>query len=124
MIFSKPIKRLVQAWHTRRMSELGLELHEALLNDKWEISDNGCRFIHMSSGITLSMGTGVDDLKVHDIKTEPHTRSYYENAINKHDRVVLWDLYGELRRRAEMKPADLALNHLRLGRIKEHGENK
>ena len=124
MIFLKRFKKLRTRWHVQRMSELGLELREALLNDKWQISDNGCRFIHVSSGLTLWIGSGIYNFKLHDIPKEPHVGSYYENAINKHDRVVLWDLYGELRRHAEMKPADLALNHLRLGRIKEHGENK
>jgi hypothetical protein len=122
MLFSKPIAKLWTHWHVQRMSELGLELREALLKDSWEMSEH--RLTHVASGVTLWIGGGIDRFRVYDIPKEIHVGSYYEKALNLHDRVVLWDLFIELKRRAEVKPADLVLNHLRLGRIKEQGEIK
>jgi hypothetical protein len=122
MIFLKRFKKLRTRWHVQRMSELGLELREALLNDSWEMSEN--QLMHKASGVALWVGSGLARFRVYDIQREPHIGSFYENAINKHDRVVLWDAYLNLRKRAEQTPADLTLNHLRLGRIREHGEIK
>jgi hypothetical protein len=104
------------------MSELGLELREALLNDSWEMTENKLK--HVASGVTLWIGGGIDRFKVFDIPKEMHVGSFYEKVLNIHDRVVLWDLFIELKRRSEIKPAELVLNHLRLGRIKAQGEIK
>jgi len=122
MIFSKLFERVWTHWHVKRMSELGLELREALLNDSWEMTENKLK--HVASGVTLWIGGGIDRFKVFDIPKEMHVGSFYEKVLNIHDRVVLWDLFIELKRRSEIKPAELVLNHLRLGRIKAQGEIK
>lgn len=122
MIFSKPFEKLWIRWHMRHMSELGLELREALLNDKWEVSEH--RLKHVSSGLTLWTSNGFSHFKLHDIKKECHTSEYYANALNVHDRVVLYKLFLQLDEKVKQRPENLALNYLRLGRIKEQGEIK
>lgn len=106
----------------KRMSELGLELREALLEDEWRIEEH--KIVHVASDVKLWIANGPKYFTVYDIGNEPHPHSYYENTLNEDDKFVLWNLYMELKRFAEQKPAQLVLNHLRLGRIKEHGENK
>jgi hypothetical protein len=122
MIFLKRFESFVQAWHTRRMSELGLELREALLNDMWRLKEHTVE--HDSSGVVLWTSNGFNHFRVHDIQKQPHIPEYYWGALNVHDRLVLWGLIQQLREKAKQLPAELVLTHLRLGRIKEHGENK
>lgn len=122
MLFAKFIKRLAQAWHTRRMSELGLELREALLNDTWCLKEHTLE--HNSSGVVLWTSNGFQHFHIHDIQAQPHISEYYRHALTVHDRVVLWDLVQQLKEKAKQRPSELVLTHLRLGRIKEYGENK
>lgn len=119
MIFLKPFERLWIRWHTRRMSELGLELREALLKDRWQMSEY--RLTHEASGVALWTSNGWSHFRLHDIQKESHPNEFYKNALNVHDRIVLYKLFLQLKNKVEQLPADLALNHLRLGRIKEHG---
>lgn len=119
------MKKVIEWWRMRKrigMSELGLELLEAMENDTWRKTEHVLE--HKSSGIELWIANGRSHFKLYRVPGMVLTDAQKEHALNKKDIGTLWGAYHELLRRTRSAPADTVLNILRLGRIKESGEIK
>lgn len=103
-------------FHFKRMSELGKELHEALMHDTWVVSEHTIR--HKASGLALWISNGRGGFCIHEVQGENMYISSHklEKALNPHDKEVLWALYQAHLHTAKNKPVEAALNFLRLKR--------
>lgn len=118
------MKKLRDWWRARKrigMSELGKELLEAIDgDDKWRKSEHTIE--HIDSGIKMWTSNGFNHFRVYAVPGFSITDEQKENMLNKKDRKVLWDAYHEMLIRNRDAPANVALNILRLARIKAQGE--
>lgn len=114
------MKWLNDKYHKLRMSELGKELLEAMEEDEWKVSEHTLK--HIKSGIRLWTSNGFNHFRIHEVpygEFKTISDQYLTNALNFHDRCVLWDASKELRADFKRKPAAITLNTLRLARQTE-----
>jgi hypothetical protein len=120
------MKKVIEWWRARKrigMSELGLELLEAMEGDDvWVVSDYTMK--HKASGIELWLSNGFDHFKVYAVPGLSLGDKQKEEMLNLTDRKVLWNAYKTMMSKYENSPAYTTLNILRLGRIKESGERQ
>lgn len=105
-------------WHHARMSELGLEILELMTGagEKWVRGEHSLR--HEASGIKLWVSNGERGFTLHDVAQLPYVSAHYRDALNRHDRIVMWDVYKRMVKGNEVKPAQAALNAIRMYKIK------
>lgn len=104
--------KLLLDYHRKRMSELGKELEEAARNDVWTVSEH--RWTHKESRICFWVSNRFPNFRLHEC--ERLSEASLHNALNVHDRKVLWEQYQRHKRIAERQPAEITLNVLRLKR--------
>lgn len=118
------MKKLKDWWRMRKrvgMSELGKELLEAMEgDDKWIVSDYEAR--HKASGVALWIASGRSHFRLRDVPNTALNEDKLKDALNPIDLDVLWKAYKQMLINDKKAPADITLNVLRLGRIKEQGE--
>lgn len=120
-MFENPYKK----WRRERalkqalanMSEFGRELMEALQEDEWFVDEHTIK--HKKSGIQLWTANSYKHFNVYEIPNVRMREVEKETLITDADRAVLYPLMMRLRKNAETAPAKVALNLLRLGRIKD-----
>lgn len=106
-------------YHRKRMTELGKELEEALRDDSWTLSQH--LLTHKKSGIALWIASGRTWLRVYDVPSTPYGDRHLRDALNRHDKWVLWLYYKAAVNAADKMPVSTTLNLLRLAR--QHKEN-
>ncbi len=114
------MKWINEKYHKPRMSELGKELLEAVENDDWQVSEHTLK--HKKSNIVLWVSNGFRYFRLHEVPFEQHKMipdKYLTDALNYHDRRVLWDASKELREENKKRPTTITLNTLRLARQTE-----
>jgi len=99
------------------MSELGLELLDALQHDEWTMDQYTIR--HKKSGIELWTANGPTHFRIYSVPKTEFKDKEKERLLNEADVRVLSSLARTLRNKSELAPAQVALNVLRLGRIKD-----
>ncbi len=105
------------------MSEFGLELLEAMEGeDRWRKSEHTIE--HIDSSIKLWTSNGLNHFKVYSVPSVSLNDEQKERILNKTDRKVLWEAYHEMLVRDRQAPANVALNILRLARIRAQGETQ
>jgi hypothetical protein len=103
------------------MSELGKELLEAMEgDDKWVVSTY--EVTHKASGIALWVASGRSHFRLRTVPKTSLDEDKLKEALNPIDLDVLWKAYKQMLINDKKAPADITLNILRLGRIKEQGE--
>jgi hypothetical protein len=119
------MKKLRDWWRARKrrgMSELGLELLEAMDGeDKWRKTEHTIE--HIDSNIKLWIANGRSHFKIYSVPSISLNDEQKEHMLNKKDRAVLWGAYHEMLVRDRHAPAFTALNILRLARIKASNPN-
>lgn len=104
--------KLILEYHRKRMSELGKELAEAARDDAWTLTDH--RWTHRESRIAFWISNGFRCFALHEC--ERFGEAQLKDALNIHDKKVLWLYYNQHKQYAERQPAAIALNLLRLKR--------
>lgn len=113
----KWIKDLRFRWHKHNMTELGTEILDLMQNHAgWERSEH--RLYHKESGVHLWISNGRAFLRLHALDKLPYMDSDYRNALNLHDKVVLWAYYKQMERNSETTPVEAALNMIRMYKMK------
>lgn len=104
--------KLILDYHRKRMSELGKELAEAAEHDAWTLTDH--RWTHKESRISFWISNGFRCFALHECGS--FGEAQLKDALNFHDKKVLWSYYIEHTQYAKRQPAAVALNLLRLKR--------
>lgn len=104
--------KLILEYHRKRMSELGKELEEAAEHDAWTLSDH--RWTHKESRISIWVSNGFRHFRLHD--AERFSEAQLKDALNFHDKKVLWGYYIRHREAVKRQPTEITLNLLRLKR--------
>ena len=99
----------------KRMSELGKEILPLFEEGEWK--HNEYRLTGISAGLEFWIDGGFDYFRLYDIKGLPY-HDDYRRALNYADRRVLWDAYQRLLDKIKAKPAEAALNMVRLHKMK------
>ena len=99
-----------------RMSPLGMELLEALREDEWTADEYTIK--HVKSGIQLWTANSAEHFRVYTVPNGNLRDAEKEKLLTDDDRLVLYPVMRQLRRKVAAQPADIALNILRLGRMK------
>lgn len=107
-------KKLLVRWHTKRMTELGKELAEAMVNDAWSRSEH--RLTHKKSGVAFWISNGYTHFKLHDVSALTISESRLQEMLNSHDRYVIWHLFQKRLRNVPTENVQAVLNLLRLKR--------
>ena len=115
----KAINALRMRRHQCRMTELGQELLELMQEDGW--TEDEYTLTHKASGVRVWVGSGLVYFRLHAVSGLPHSSEAYDKALNRHDRIVLWDKAEAMKRGKEAKPPAEALNMIRMYKIKEQG---
>ena len=100
----------------KRMSELGKEILPLFEEGEWKLSEY--RITHMSSGVEFWIGNDFDRFRLYDIKGLAYHDESYKDALNKADKVVLWDAYKKILAKVKAQPKEAALNMVRLHKMK------
>jgi len=104
------------------MTELGLELEEALNEGTWELTEHTVE--HKASRIQLWIASGYPFFRLY--RAPSVTEGQLKIMLNRFDLCVLWRGYTCLVKshtnRKKTEKNNLVLNTLRLARIKEQGE--
>lgn len=104
--------KLILEYHRKRMSELGKELEEAARDDAWTVSEH--RWTHKESRISFWISNGFRHFHLHEAERLSETQ--LRDALNIHDRRVLWGYYLHYREMLKRQPTEITLNLLRLKR--------
>ena len=104
--------RLILEYHRKRMSELGKELEEAARDDAWTMTEH--RWTHKESRISFWIANGFRCFALHEC--DRFSEAQLKDALNTHDKKVLWEFFKQHKQYAERQPAAIALNLLRLKR--------
>ncbi len=104
------------------MSELGIELEEALATGDWVVSEY--TLTHKASKIDLWIATGYPFFRLY--RAPCASEEQLKTMLNRFDLCVLWRAYRVAIKKHNKKKKDAKtnelLNTLRLARIKESGE--
>lgn len=104
------------------MSELGIELEEALATGDWLV--NEFTLTHKASKIELWIGSGYPFFRLY--RAPNVNEEVLKTMLNRFDLCVIWRAYRVAIKKHNRKKKDAKLNEvlntLRLGRIKESGE--
>lgn len=98
------------------MSELGKELLPLFEEGEWKI--NEYRLSHVGSGVEFWIGSGAHAFRLYDVKGLPYHDESYSLALNKADKIVLWDAFQKILAKVKAKPKEAALNMVRLHKMK------
>lgn len=117
------IERLLPTALCRKfMTEMGKELEESLLEDDWVKSQH--TLSHSASRVELWIGNNYPFFRLY--RVGGNTDEHQLGILNRFDRCVVWRAYQlrlkDMYRKEAEKIVNEALNTLRLGRIKEHGQ--
>lgn len=117
------MKFWIQFWtrhHAKHMTEVGKEIVELIQtpDSRWGLSEH--RLQHRQSGLTLWHSTQYNRTHIENLSNTNLSEHDLSRILNKSDRYVIWHLIQILKRQAEKKPAETALNALRLARMKEN----
>ena len=104
--------KLILEYHRKRMSELGKELAEAAEHDAWTLSEH--RWMHKESRISFWIPNGFRYFRLRSC--DNLDEEALKEALNIHDKKVLWEFFKQHKQYAERQPAAIALNLLRLKR--------
>ncbi len=118
------MKLLSKFWfryHSKRMSELGREIVDTMQDDqaRWSMGEH--RLVHKQSGLAIWYGgSGFIRIHIEQINGLPYIESNYDDALNRHDKYVIWLCIQAAKQVEKGRPAQEALNALRLSRMKEN----
>lgn len=107
-------------WHYKRMSEFGRELAEEFKDPKvaWQL--NEYVLTHKPSGIEIWIRNGCGYVHIHAMPRSLFGEHTLRTLLNYHDKRVLWTLYKIVARDFANRPAQTAINILRLSKHKEN----
>lgn len=104
------------------MTEMGKELEESMLNDKWTKSQHALS--HSASRTELWIANDYEYFRLYRVGNTSDENKL-SGLLNRFDRCVIWRAYQIRLKAIYRQEADAlvneALNTLRLGRIKERG---
>jgi len=100
----------------KRMSELGKEILPLFEEGEWKLDEY--RITHMSSGLVFWIGNDRHGFRLYDIKGLTYHDESYRTALNSADKFVLWNAYQKILDSVKAKPAQAALNMVRMHKMK------
>ena len=113
---ARPIRKMVVWLCKPHMSELGKELLELFHEGGWEVREY--RLTHKASGVEFWIGNDFGRFRLYDVKGLNYHDESYKGAINFADRFVFWTCYLYMLDKAKARPAEAALNMVRMYKMK------
>jgi hypothetical protein len=110
------ISNLIARLCKPHMSELGKELLPLVYEGEWKLDEY--RITHKDAGVSFWVANGFSRFRLYDIKGLPYHDESYRDALNFADKWVLWTCYQNLLDRISLKPAEAALNMVRMHNMK------